>query len=111
MALYRTKPEEVEAIQYTGNLSSPFDGAVPQWVWESLGSGNLKFNAHGVEIAYNGMSEDVLPTDWMVMSSDGVIRACSDKVFKTYYVRARKRTSGNTEDEAGAAATAVAAAE
>lgn len=103
MALYRTKPEEVEAIRYTGDIKVPFDGDVPEWVWAGLGSGILKFSTHGLEITYAGMTENVLTNDWMVMHNDGIIRACEDKVFKRYYVRARKRIADrfhNDNDEA-----------
>jgi hypothetical protein len=103
MGLYRTKPEEVEAIRYTGNTMTPFDGDVPQWVWAGLGTGVLKFSAHGLEITYSGMSETVLANDWMVMHNDGIIRACEDKVFKTHYVRARKRIADRLNDETEAA--------
>jgi hypothetical protein len=97
MGLYRTKPEEVEAIQYTGVASAPFASEVPQWVWTAMGSGNLRFTSHGLEIIYAGMTENVLPGDWMVMHNDDIIRVCGDKVFKTFYVRARKRLYGVEE--------------
>ena len=76
MGLYRTKPEEVEAIQYTGVANAPFAGEVPQWVWVAMGSGNVRFTSHGLEVNYAGMTEDVLPGDWMVMHNDDIIRVC-----------------------------------
>ena len=62
-----------------------------------MGSGNLRFTSHGLEITYAGMTENVLPEDWMVMHNDDIIRVCGDKVFKTFYVRARKRLYGVEE--------------
>lgn len=91
MGLYRTKPEEVEAIQYTGGAAAPFSTPVPAWVWTGLSTGKLSFTAHGLEINYNGLTEMVGPEDWLVMSSDGVIRAAEDKVFRQYYLPFRKR--------------------
>lgn len=89
MALYRTKPETVEATQFTGNTNDPFSGGAPQWVWSALGSGKLRFTPHGIEIVYAGMMENVSPTDWIVLHNDGIIRACDDKVFRAYYTRSR----------------------
>lgn len=91
MGLYRTKPEEVEAIQYTGSMANPFDGHVPAWVWSHISTGNITFVPHGIQIYYNGMTEMILSNDWLVLHNDGIIRACEDKVFKQYYTPARKR--------------------
>ena len=90
MATYRTIPEKVEAIQYTGVQATPFAGTAPSWVWTGISSDVLKFTAHGIEINYNGMSEDVLPGDWLVMHNDGIIRVCGDTTFKKFYTRSRK---------------------
>ena len=91
MGMYRTKPEEVEAIQYTGSTTAPFGEFVPHWVWNAFSHGILSFNAHGIEIKYNGLTEMVGPSDWLVLPGDGIIRAAEDKVFVQYYVPFRKR--------------------
>jgi hypothetical protein len=99
MGLYRTKPEEVEAIQYTGSMTQPFDGVVPAWVWGGISTGTLRFTGMGVEISYNGLTELAVSGDWLVLHNDGIIRACEDKVFKQYYTPARKRLAkGEAED-------------
>lgn len=106
MGLYRTKPEEVEAIQYTGSMSEPFDGVVPAWIWAHISTGSLTFTAHGIQISYSGLTELVAPDDWLVLHNDGIIRACEDKVFKQYYSPARKRLmgAGASEDKTATAA-------
>lgn len=91
MGTYRTKPEEVEAIQYTGDPASPFDGQVPSWVWTGMQEGCLRFNQYGIEIVYNGMSEQTVPGDWLVKDGSNIIRACDDKTFRQYYVPFRIR--------------------
>lgn len=91
MGNYRTKPEEVEAIQYSGSASKPFSETLPDWVWVALSTGVLRFTALGVNIEYNGLSENVMPNDWLVLSNDSVIRACEDKVFRQYYTPYRQR--------------------
>lgn len=97
MGLYRTKPEEVEAIQYTGSATHPFDGIVPAWVWDGISRGTLRFTGMGVEISYNGLTEMVVPGDWMVLHNDHIIRACDDKTFRQYYTPARKRKYGEAQ--------------
>ena len=92
MGLYRTKPDEVEAIQYTGSLTAPFKEAVPQWVWGALAAGNLVFSNHGIEVRYNGLSEMAMPNDWLILPADGIIRVSDDKTFAQYYSPARKRS-------------------
>lgn len=99
MALYRTKPQKVEATQYTGDMNNPFGGDAPGWVWSALASGKLKFNVHGLDIHYSGIIESVLPTDWVVMNSDGIIQACADKIFRTYYTRSRRVNGDETEEQ------------
>lgn len=93
MGNYRTKPEEVEAIQYSGSTTKPFNETVPEWVWGAFSYGTLKFTGLGINIEYNGLSETVLPNDWLVLGSDNVIRACDDKVFTQYYTPYRIRRS------------------
>lgn len=93
MGTYRTKPEEVEAVQYTGEIASPFSSATPAWVWEGLASGSLSFSSFGMTIIYNGMTEDVTPGDWLVLHSDKIIRACNSRTFQTYYTPCRTRRS------------------
>lgn len=106
MALYRTKPEEVEAIQYTGSMTQPFEENIPAWVWGAMSVGTLTFRGHGLEINYNGLTEQVLPNDWLVLHNDGIIRCCNDGVFKMYYTPARKRkyddTSASPQDAGSA---------
>lgn len=110
MGNYRTKPEEVEAIQYNGSASKPFSETLPDWVWVALSTGVLRFTALGVNIEYNGLSENVMPNDWLVLGSDGVIRACEDKVFTQYYTPYRiRRTKAEVEAERLAEAAAAAA--
>lgn len=100
MGTYRTKPEEVEAVQFTGDGTQPFAERTPAWVWSALTQGVLKFHTLGMIIDYNGLSEHVGPNDWLVMSSDNVIRACEDKVFKQYYTPYRnRRTKAEIEAE------------
>lgn len=100
MGTYRTKPEEVEAIQFTGDGTQPFVERTPAWVWSALTQGVLKFHALGMIIDYNGLSEHVSPNDWLVMNADGVIRACEDKVFRQYYTSYRnRRTKAEIEAE------------
>lgn len=108
MGTYRTKPEEVEAIQYTGNPTEPFTERTPGWVWAAFSGAVLTFSAYGMTISYNGLSEHVSPNDWLVMSADGVIRACDDKVFRQYYTSYRNRRT-KAEIDAERAAEAVAA--
>lgn len=91
MGLYRTKPEEVEAIQYTGSTTQPFEGSVPAWVWGGMSYGTLRFTAMGIEISYNGLTELAVSGDWLVLHNDGIIRACDNKTFTQYYTPARKR--------------------
>lgn len=108
MGTYRTKPEEVEAIQYTGSTTSPFNERTPHWVWGAFSHGILKFAAHGMTIDYNGLSEHVSPNDWLVMSADGIIRACEDKVFQQYYTPYRiRRTKAEIEAEKAAEVAAA----
>lgn len=108
MGTYRTKPEEVEAIQYTGNPTEPFAERTPGWVWAAFSGAVLTFSAYGMTISYNGLSEHVSPNDWLVMSSDNVIRACEDKVFRQYYTSYRnRRTKAEIDAERAAEAAAV----
>jgi hypothetical protein len=108
MGTYRTKPEEVEAIQYTGNPTEPFAERTPGWVWAAFSGAVLTFSAYGMTISYNGLSEHVSPNDWLVMSSDNVIRACEDKVFRQYYTSYRnRRTKAEIDAERAADAAAV----
>ena len=103
MGLYRTKPEEVEAVQFTGIMTQPFEGVVPAWAWAGISNGTLRFTGMGVEISYNGLTELVVSGDWLVLHNDGIIRACDDKVFKQYYTPARKRLAkGEIEDTSAA---------
>lgn len=94
MGLYRTKPEEVEAIQYTGSITNPFEGKTPAWVWAHISLGTMKFTADGVQITYGDMSETAHPLDWLIMHNDGIVRLCDDATFKKYYTPARKRLAG-----------------
>lgn len=103
MALYRTKPEEVEAIQYTGNISAPFSEQPPQWLWMAVAGGNVSIKPSHMVVQYNGMQEDVMPNDWLVLQSDGIIRACSEDVFSMFYEkrgpkRPRKHKDGAEVD-------------
>jgi hypothetical protein len=110
MGTYRTTPEEVEAIQYTGSTTKPFNETVPDWVWGAFSYGTLKFTGLGINIEYNGLSENVMPNDWLVMGIDSVIRACDDKVFTQYYTPYRqRRTKAEIEAERLAEAAAAAA--
>jgi hypothetical protein len=110
MGTYKTKPEEVEAIQYTGDPKGPFSGQVPAWVWTGMQDGTLMFNTLGVEIRYNGLSEQVIPGDWLVRDPDGVVRACDDKTFTQYYVPYKmRRTKAEVEAERAAKAAFAAA--
>jgi hypothetical protein len=109
MGIYRTKPEEIEAVQFSGGNDSPFVGSIPAWVWSSFSRGNLSFTAHGMRIEYNGLTEDVAPGDWLVLHSDGIIRTCSHKVFQRHYTPFRKRRS-KAEIDAYNATIATAAA-
>lgn len=100
MGTYRTTPEEVEAIQYSGSTTKPFNETVPDWVWGAFSYGTLKFTGLGINIEYNGLHENVMPNDWLVMGSDSVIRACEDKVFRQYYTPYRqRRTKAEIEAE------------
>lgn len=100
MGTYRTTPEEVEAIQYTGSTTKPFNETVPDWVWVAFSHGTLKFTGLGINIEYNGLHENVMPNDWLVLSNDSVIRACEDKVFRQYYTPYRqRRTKAEIEAE------------
>lgn len=100
MGTYRTTPEEVEAIQYSGSTTKPFNETVPEWVWGAFSHGILRFTGLGINIEYNGLHENVMPNDWLVMGSDGVIRACEDKVFRQYYTPYRqRRTKAEIEAE------------
>lgn len=100
MGTYRTKPEEVEAVQFTGDASQPFAERTPAWVWSALTQGVLRFHTLGMTIEYSGLSEHVGPNDWLVMSADGIIRACEDKVFKQYYTSYRiRRTKAEIDAE------------
>lgn len=108
MGTYRTTPEEVEAIQYSGSTTKPFNETVPEWVWGAFSHGILRFTGLGINIDYNGLSENVMPNDWLVMSADGVIRACDDKVFRQYYTSYRnRRTKAEIEAERLAEAATV----
>ena len=110
MGTYRTTPEEVEAIQYSGSTTKPFNETVPEWVWGAFSHGILRFTGLGINIEYNGLSENVMPNDWLVLGSDNVIRACEDKVFKQYYTPYRqRRTKAEIEAERLAEAAAAAA--
>lgn len=109
MGKYRTKPEEVEALQYTGDTNAPFSSPTPVWVWRGLATGSLTFSGHGMAISYNGMTESVTPGDWLVLHSDNIIRACNNKTFQTYYTpfRARRTKAEIAAYEAGVAAGAL----
>jgi hypothetical protein len=112
MGTYRTKPEEVEAIQYTGSTTKPFDETVPDWVWGAFSYGTLKFTGLGINIEYNGLSENVMPGDWLVVGSDKIIRACDNKVFQQYYTSFRiRRTKAEVEAMRAEAEAARIAAE
>ena len=111
MGTYRTTPEEVEAIQYSGSTTKPFNETVPEWVWGAFSHGILRFTGLGINIEYNGLHENVMPNDWLVMGSDSVIRACEDKVFRQYYTPYRqRRTKAEIDAERVAEAAAAAAA-
>lgn len=100
MGLYRTKPSEVEAVQFLGTdtadgvfFSNGTAGPLPSWLWKSisLGAGGLSFDAGNLFLCGNIL---VGAGEWLVIGSDGIIRVCADDVFKSFYTPARKRLYG-----------------
>jgi hypothetical protein len=104
MGLYRTKPSEVEAVQFLGTdtadgvfFSNGTAGPLPVWLWKAIasGAGGLSFDAGRLFL-----SGDVLVStgEWLVIGSEGVIYVCADDVFKSFYTPARKRLYGEAAE-------------
>lgn len=102
MGLYRTKPNEVEAVQFLGTdtpdgvfFSNGTAGPLPAWLWKSIASGpsGLSF-----DFGRLFLNNDVLVTagEWLVVDGAGVMRRCADDVFKAFYTPARKRLYAET---------------
>lgn len=113
MGLYRTKPNEVEAVQFLGTdtadgvfFSNGTSGPLPSWLWKAIaaGAGGLSFDAGRLFLA-----GDVLVTagEWLVVDGAGVMRVCADDVFKVFYTPARKRLYGEAADIEQTEATEV----
>lgn len=101
MGLYRTKPNEVEAIQFLGTdtidgvfFSNGTAGPLPAWLWRAIASGpsGLSFD-YGRLILNNDVV--VYTGEWLVVDGSGVMRVCADDVFKSFYTPARKRLYGD----------------
>jgi hypothetical protein len=104
MGLYRTKPNEVEAIQFLGTdtvdgvfFSNGTAGPLPAWLWKSIasGAGGLSFDAGRLFLAGDVL---VAAGEWIVVDGSGVMRVCADDVFKSFYTPARKRLYGDTAE-------------
>jgi hypothetical protein len=104
MGLYRTKPSEVEAVQFLGTdttdgvfFSNGTAGPLPSWLWKAIasGTGGLSFNAGRLFLSGD---VEVYRGEWLVTGGDGVIRVCADIVFKSFYTPARKRLYGEAAE-------------
>lgn len=104
MGLYRTKPEEVEAVQFLGTqvtdgvyFSNGTSGPLPAWLWDAIArgddNGGISFSDR-IPYLDNGDTE-VMDGDWIVRGSDGVLRTCDEDDFKRIYTPARKRLYGD----------------
>lgn len=110
MGLYRTKPEEVEAIQYTGGIK-PFGNNPPEWFWAGMSAGQLAIENGEMFLVAGSQREKLEATDWLILTQSNVLRVSDDNTFKNYFMPTRRmpprKKSGASE---AAAADVVGAA-
>jgi hypothetical protein len=105
MGLYRTKPSEVEAVQFLGTdtvdgvfFSNGTSGPLPSWLWKSVATGAIGGLAFDAGRLFLAGDVEVNRGEWLVIGGDGVIRVCADDVFKSFYTPARKRLYGEAAE-------------
>lgn len=109
MGLYRTKPEEVEAIQYSGGVK-PFGNNPPDWFWMSMSSGRLAIEAGDMYLVDGDQREKMNVGDWLILTNMGALRVSDDETFKNYFVATRRMPKRGKKDSAVAEAGQVQAA-
>lgn len=93
MGLYRTIPQDVEAVQFTGMkdeepILKEMGSSIPSWLWRGITKGMVKFDTIGVKVGNTVLKEG----DWIIF--DGAfIDAMSDEKFNSTFVPARKPLS------------------
>lgn len=92
MGLYRTIPQDVEAVQFGGmNDGEPIlkdMASLPSWMWRGITRGVVAFDSAGVKVHGQVLKAD----DWVVY--DGAfIGSMDDEKFKATFVPARKPLS------------------
>lgn len=93
MGLYRTIPQDVEAVQYAGMkddepVLKDMGGSIPSWLWRGITKGMVKFDTIGVKVGNTVLKEG----DWIIF--DGAfIDSMPDEKFNSTFVPARKPLS------------------
>lgn len=93
MAMFRSIPYEVEAVQFVGMkdgepVLKEMGASIPAWLWKGITKVVVVFKETGIAVHGNGINAG----DWIVF--DGVfIGHCDDEKFQRTFVRARKPIS------------------
>lgn len=93
MGLYRTIPQDVEAVQFGGmDADEPIlremGPSLPSWLWRGITKGVVSFDSAGVKVH----GQVLKANDWIIY--DGVfISATDDEKFKETFTPARKPLS------------------
>lgn len=93
MGLYRTIPQDVEAVQFGGMkneepILKEMGTSIPSWLWRGITKGMVKFDTIGVKVGNTILKEG----DWIIF--DGAfIDSMSEEKFNSTFVPARKPLS------------------
>lgn len=93
MGLYRTIPQDVEAVQFGGmDADEPIlremGPSLPSWLWRGITKGVVTFDSAGVKVH----GQVLKANDWIIY--DGVfISTTDDEKFKETFTPARKPLS------------------
>lgn len=101
MGLYRTKPEEVEAVQYKGGIK-PFGNAQPDWVWSAMATGHVIMSEGRVFVRDGVEQEQLSEGDWLIMAADGDLHVSDNETFMERFLPARRVTK---KDDASSGAS------
>lgn len=80
---YRSKVSEVDAVQWNGVSFDP--EATPVWLRAAAASGWIYRKEDRLFIQVNDSVRRVEPHDWVILSAEGEICACSDALFARKY--------------------------
>lgn len=91
MAKYKTKPEYVDAFQWTGGPEQTED---PDWIVDAIKNHVVAIVNHNgllMSIVSGGNNSTARVGDWIVRDAQGNIRACKPDIFEATYDRVLKR--------------------